>query len=559
MDEHVIREASIAAPATKAGQRYTWRRTPLDLPLALFALSAFIGLWAAYDRSLSWPLLITLLGCTVLYLALTWPGLNTTVLRGLAWVLLLIQAALALYFIMQFKHLDYPVKLNTVARLGRLTSSLFPALGNFYPQPNALATFIEGGLPLAAGLWWSARQRRERLVAGLTFLVLGYGLLLTASRGAWLAVAACAGLASVVWGGRRLSTDRRVWGLAGLVGLALVAAVGVTLIAPQRVPALASTLLRGKDRLELYKNSLHLIRDYPLLGIGLGDTFAMVYSKYVLLIPHSYLTYAHNLPLAVWLNQGLLGLVGFGWLVLAFYGAVLGQARRGQGSPLFWGAALGVTAMLLHGLTDAPQYANSRWVMPVFFALLGLSVANRRMANQRMANQRMAFMVLIVVVLGVTVVLYATGALYANLGAIEHARADLAPALDDGTRQHTLDRAVGYYERALEMNAEQPVARWRLGLIALDAERFPQAIEHLEIARAALPGHRGVQKALGYAYLWDGQIARAEKLLRPLNEVYQELGTWRWWRGEQGQDQLADYAQQLELRLGQAGSEGVGE
>jgi putative inorganic carbon (HCO3(-)) transporter len=558
MDEPVIREAQIAAPA-KAGQRRAWGRTPLDLPLALFTLSAFVGLWAAYDRSLSWPLLITLLGCALLYLALTWPGLSTTTLRGLAWVLLLAQAALALYFITQFKHLDYPVKLNTVARLGRLTGSLFPALGNFYPQPNALATFIEGGLPLAAGLWWSARQRWERLAAGLAFLVLGYGLLLTVSRGAWLAVAACAGLTLVVWGGRRLSTDRRVWGLAGLVGLALAAAVGVTLIAPQRVPALASALLRGQDRIELYKNSLHLIRDYPLLGIGLGDTFAMVYSKYVLLIPHPYFTYAHNLPLAIWLNQGLLGLAGFGWLVLAFYGLVLGQARRGQGSPLFWGAALGVTAMLLHGLTDAPQYANSRWVMPVFFALLGLSVASWRITNQRMANQRIAFMVLIVVVLGVTVVLYTTGALYANLGAIEHARADLAPALDDGTRQQTLDRAVHYYERALEMNKGQPAAHWRLGLIDLNADRFPQAIEHLETARAALPDHRGVQKALGYAYLWDGQIARAEELLRPLDEVYQELGTWRWWRGEQGQNQLADYAQQLELRFGQAGSESVGE
>ncbi len=440
------------------------KRTPLDLPLLFFSLSAFIGLWAAYDRSLSWALLTTILGSAALYLALTWPGFGETALRRLAWVLLLCQLGFALYYITQFEHLGYPDKMGIVSRLGKLTGKPFPAVGNFRPQPNALATFIEGGLPLALGLALSARGRWERWAAGLTFLLLGYGLLLTASRGGWMAVAACAGLALVVGVGRRLAPERWLAGLLTLLALALVAAVGLALLGPERVPGLSSALSRGEDRGQLYVNSLHLLREYPLTGTGLGNTFAMVYSKYILLIRYAYLTYAHNLPIAVWMNQGLLGLLSFAWMLLTFCALVVRQARRGQGSVLFWGAVGGATVMLLHGLTDAPEYTDDRWVMPALYALLGLSVALARPFVERrpLKSRRLA---LLLVALGAVGVFLLLDDFYANLGALSHTRADLSPGLDDVQRQDALEQAERYCQRALDINAEQAAAHWRLGLM----------------------------------------------------------------------------------------------
>jgi putative inorganic carbon (HCO3(-)) transporter len=537
---------------TRSEKHRALGRTPLDLPLLFFVLSAFVGLWAAYDPELGRPLLIILLGSVALYLALTWPHFGESTLRRLAWVLLLVQGGLALYFITQFDHLGYPVKMGFVSRLGRLTSKPFPAWGDFYPHPNSLATFIEGGLPLAAGLWLSARNRGERLLSGLFVLLLGYGLLLSASRGSWVAVATCAGLALGVGGGRWLSPTWRRAGLLALAALVLVAVLGVIVIGPERVPGLSSALTRAEDRFELYVNSLHLLRDYPLMGIGLGETFALVYSKYVLLIPHAFLTYAHNLPLAIWLNQGLLGLLSFGWLLVVFYGGVVRQVRHGQGTAFFWGAVLGLTAMFLHGLTDAPQYAESRWIMPVLYALLGLSVAAAPplpAGRRAFTPQRIVLAVLPVVALGAAAASLLADDFYTNLGALCQTRADLIASLDDATRQQKLDQASDYYQQALDRNARQPAAHWRLGLMALNDDRFPQAIEHLEIARAAMPGHRGAHKALGYAYLWNGQIEQAQEQLGTLDEVPQELDTWIWWRGEQGQDQLAAYAQELRLRL----------
>jgi FtsH-binding integral membrane protein len=391
----------------------------------------------------------------------------------------------------------------------------------------------------------------ERGAAGLAFALVGYGLLLTASRGGWVAVAACAGLALLAWAGRRVAPDRWLAGLLGLFVLALLGAVVLALLGPERVPGLSSAISRAEDRGELYVNSLHLLREYPLTGTGLGDTFAMVYSKYILLIPHAYLTYAHNLPIAVWMNQGLLGLLSLCWLLLAFYAQAARLARRGQGGPLLWGAVAGATVMLLHGLTDAPEYTGDRWVMLALFGLLGLGVALGRPFVERrpLGARRLALTALVLVVLGGVGVFFLRDDFRANLCALEHTRSELDPDLAEPQRERMRFNAKLDCQMALDINSQHPAANWRLGLMALNADDFDLAVKHLEIAWKAMPGHRGVQKALGLAYLWQGQIELAQEKLAPLEEMVQELDTWSWWRGEQGQDDLSAYAQELHLRL----------
>jgi putative inorganic carbon (HCO3(-)) transporter len=532
-----------------------FRGVPLGRSLALFLLSAIIGSRVAYDPRLSWPLLLTLIFSSALYAALVWPDLNDHALLGFAWLLLCVQTAFALYFVTQYSHLDYPTKIGFISRLGRSFSEMFPACGTFMPHPNAMATFIEGGVPLAVGLWLYSRNLQSRLAASLSLLILNAGLLLTASRGAWVAVATGTGLALTVWIGHQLRHRWQLLGFLGLATLCVIILVASLLFGADRIPGLSSAISRGIDRSELYWNSLHLARDYALTGIGLGDTFGRVYSQYILLIPYVFLTYAHNLPISIWLNQGLLGLIGFAGLLVAFCRLALHHVKQSQGTPLFWGAVLGVTVMLLHGLTDAPQYADGYWIMPVFFTLLGLSIATATSRPpcffQCLTSRRRALLLTpLVVLLGVASVFLFADTFYTNLGAIQQTRAELAPSLDNTARQALFDSATRHYQQALDLNPNQPMAQWRLGLMALNSDEFDTAIGHLELAYSVVPGHRGVQKALGYAYLWDGQIERAAELLRPLREVPEELDNWGWWRETQGQHRLAEYALKLRERLG---------
>ena len=342
--------------------------------MALLAAGGLVGLWASYDRSLSLPTLLTLLGSIGLYAVLVRaPALSRWVAGGVA----LIGGGLALYFVTQYGHLGYAAETGWHARLGRLTGSLFPPLVLFKPHPNAVATFLVGGMGLSLGLA-GEEEGRGRWLWGAVAAVTGYGLLITGSRGAWLglAMAGVLGLAR-----RHPQQGRQLLGAAiGLgIGLALGGFIALQLAPPgEAIPFLSAALDTAHSRLTLYRNSLYLLRDYPFTGIGPGDTFALVYSRYQLLIDVPFLYYAHNLLLSVWLGLGLPGLAGLVWLVVAFYRFVARVERAepaGAGATLFRGAWLGMTATLVHGLVDSAQFSGAYWTMPLLFALPGLAVA----------------------------------------------------------------------------------------------------------------------------------------------------------------------------------------
>jgi O-antigen ligase len=348
--------------------------------MLLFALSAILGVLPAYDASLSVSALVAILGSIGLYFAIAYGSRSPVVIRAVAILGLLVAVTFALYFITQYGHLGYE-KGNIIARLGEFTT-LLPDLGGFTPQPNAAATFLEVAAPLGIALAVSSRKPASKVVLAIGTLSVVYAIFLTASRGSWLALGVTASLAIALSVLARLPrrTARMIVG-AG-IAIAFFGLIAVVALGPDRLPFLSSTFSRASDRGRLFLNSLYLAGDYAFSGAGLGDTFALVYSRYSLLIQVPFLTYAHNLPLSVWLNQGLLGLIAFGGLALTFYAFVFRVNRAAQPSALFHGAWLGVTATLLHGLTDAPQYADSRWVMPMLFVWIGLAVASGRWARR---------------------------------------------------------------------------------------------------------------------------------------------------------------------------------
>ena len=137
----------------------------------------------------------------------------------------------------------------------------------------------------------------------------------------------------------------------------------------------ASAAAAGRpDRLGVYDHSLTLLRDAPFSGIGSGDQFARVLSKYALLIQVPFLTYSHNLSLDVWLEYGLLGFAA--WWALA--AAIAVAAVAGERAALGWrfrGLWLGLLAIHAHGLTDARQSVDV-WTWLPFFAIAGAFAAH---------------------------------------------------------------------------------------------------------------------------------------------------------------------------------------
>jgi len=553
--------------------RYTFRLIPLDLPLALFLLSAVFGLWPAYDRRLGRNTLIALVAGFLLFILISRLAVSRGWWRAIAALIFLAGALLSLYFVTQYAHFGYPEKVGATGRLGALIGRLVPPAVVWIPEANSAATFLEGILFLAVALVLAEKRWVWRIGGFVGVGLIALALLMSASRGAWLAVV----VVSVLW----LALYWRPARVIAIAGAVLALGLVITVIVQHDITVLGeipivnrtlAPLFIRPDRLDVYRNSIYLIQDFPLTGVGLGGPFPMVLSKYALLIQVPFLTYSHNLYLEVWLEQGLPGAIAWLWLMVALYQAARTYARPGDREDrpcpdfLYQATWLGLTAIFIHGISDARQYVD-KWCWFPFFGLLGLNAAIilRRasamppvmprpvgQAFQPAIWRRWAFPVGIVGVFLIAVLLSLqplSATYHANLGGVLQARGDLLASLDEAQKGALRQQAVDHYRRAIQIASYNRTAQQRLGVILMDENRFDEAVEHLEIAWQADPNNTTTHKALGLAYVWVGELEKAKPLLENAPDIVAELNAWGWWRGTQQQTEQSINAYRMSLLL----------
>jgi O-antigen ligase len=126
-------------------------------------------------------------------------------------------------------------------------------------------------------------------------------------------------------------------------------------------------------RREMYLSSLHMIRDRPWTGFGLG-AWPTAYPRYALYDDGSFVNQAHN-DWAQWTVEG-----GIPFLALLLL-LLLPTVPAAFGS--IWG--IGIVSMLAHALVDYPfqqRPALGAWC----FALFGVLAAGERMRNRALVE-----------------------------------------------------------------------------------------------------------------------------------------------------------------------------
>lgn len=533
-------------------QKRTFRLTALDLPLAIFLLSAVLGVWPAYDRSLCRNTMIVLAVGFLLYILLSRLAISRHWWHAVAMLIALASVFLSLYFVTQYAHFGYTEKVGAISRLGAFIGKIVPPAVIWVPAPNSIATFLEGGLFLAVALVLTEKRRAWRIGGTIGAGVIALALLMSASRGAWLAVL----VASVLWSALYWRPARAL----AIVGVVLALGLVMYVIARHDITVLGNIPVANRilaplfirpDRLEVYRNSVYLIQDFPLTGIGLGRQFAMVLSRYALLIQVPYLTYSHNLYLEVWLEQGLLGVTAWLWLMAVLYQAARNYAKPGS-DLLYQSTWLGLTASFVHGISDARQYVDL-WCWFPFFGLLGLNVAILlRRASAMPQKRRWVFPAGVVGVFLVAVVVSlhpVPATWHTNLGCVLQARGALLTSLNDEQRATLRQQAADRYRRAIQIAPHNRTAQQRVGLILSDERQFRDAVEHLQIAWQADPDNTTTHKALGLAYVWVGELERARPLLQNVPDIVYELNIWGWWRSTQQQMEQSLNAYRMSLLL----------
>jgi tetratricopeptide (TPR) repeat protein len=548
------------------------RRTPLDVPLALFLATALLGVWTAYQPEVAWAKFWIIVGSVGIYYALANQP-TTRHLRLFAALYALFGAAIVGYFLWTNNWIHGKAKIEALNRLGEAIQAALPPLSAHQMQPNVvgglLAMIVPFQIAVLAGPWLK-RAALWRGLAALALALTAFGLLMTTSRGAWLALALALGL----WGlwaasarpiqnpksktrpeqGRRVPNRSLRFGT--LLALAVLAG-GLLLLFVPGGPRGLLALLPGQnqlpDRVSLWSRALALIQDAPFTGGGLG-TFPPLDSAYAYPIT-SWVRYrvfifvtnfhSHNLWLDVGVEQGLPGLAALLWIQVAFvFTAWRGRKAVWQEGADRWrrllveAALVSALVVALHALVDDVPYGSR--AMLLFFVPLGLVVAALAPHPRPLSPRRregswaavLALVPVVVIALGLAALVWRhplTAAWQADLGAVAQAHVELAGYLDEGwsleeaRASGDLGRATAYFERALALDPAQPTANLRLGLIHLGRGEYGAAIPLLEEAFRRRPGLQAARQALAEAYLAAGRLEESASLWVGVDEAAAKL------------------------------------
>jgi O-antigen ligase len=228
-------------------------------------------------------------------------------------------------------------------------------------SPNNVGLYLERLLPIAlafAFLLHDGRGGWVRWVYAGMVATYAVTILLTYSRGAlFLGVPASVLFVMVVLFTQSHHLSRRAWLAIG----ATVMVAGIAIIPflfSERTWSLFQTGTgTGFFRIAVWTSAVNMIRDHPLLGVGL-DNFLYEYPKYIL--PEAWrepnLSHPHNFVLDWWVRLGIGGVLVFGWMLIAFFKGAWNSfttTRDVFTRALQLGLMASVVAMLAHGLIDA--------------------------------------------------------------------------------------------------------------------------------------------------------------------------------------------------------------
>ena len=235
---------------------------------------------------------------------------------------------------------------------------------------NAAGTVFCVAVLTALGYFRSA-ERRGKLMVIPAILLLTAALMATQSRGAFVAFIVGFVVFLLLGTGSRHSLVLKIVALASL---ALVVAF-VFKISPSVATRYARILnpMANKDRLEIWRTALLMIKDHPVLGVGLNN-FVNFYPLYE--HPEGFGTsmyMAHNVFLEFGATTGIPGLILFVVIVvLGVSGGIRGLVRAGSSSSLPATALAVFAAILTHLQVDITL--NSGDMLPFFFIPYGVLI-----------------------------------------------------------------------------------------------------------------------------------------------------------------------------------------
>jgi O-antigen ligase len=219
----------------------------------------------------------------------------------------------------------------------------------FWQGKNALGLFLVMSLCVSGCVIFPGKWK---ILAGVNSVLLLFGIILSYSRGAWIACAIA------VFGIAVMKVKRGIW-------LIIISAVIIFAAYPMVISQRINATFKGEDeninkRIEIWSNTLTMIKENQVLGTGLG-TFTKAYrDTYPSFAPEEGegsrpIRHAHNFYIQMLSETGILGL--FITICMLIYGVLLGaqkflKEKNISFGSIRYGCLLGIVVFLVYSITD---------------------------------------------------------------------------------------------------------------------------------------------------------------------------------------------------------------
>jgi putative inorganic carbon (HCO3(-)) transporter len=369
--------------------RNSERRSSLDVNLPLLFYLAITALSAAVAQDVSFSLfeVALLIEASLVYFYVA----NNVRTRDdvlLVVSLLLIACLLESMVMIVLKFTGMPstiwgapthIHIDTDAKEG------FMRIGGTVGSPNFAAAYLSISLASAASILFTNLGRSLKWLAIAVLGLGGVALILTFSRGGWIALTSAVTLICL------LCWRRRGFSLKAPIAIVLILAL---LYLPFQ--SVISARLFGDDkgsaesRIPLMKLAFRIIEDNPILGVG-ANNFTIIMDRYLTSdFRAGWLFAVHNKYLLVLAETGIAGLLAF----LAF---ILDAFRKGWRcwlledpllSPIALGFAAGIAGHMLHMTVDV---FRGRPTQQLLWLVAGLLTAMLRICRSNPSADRFSY------------------------------------------------------------------------------------------------------------------------------------------------------------------------
>jgi len=343
-------------------EKMTFKRTPLDVPLLLFAIVLVISAITSFAVKSSVMAVMVYLAFILSYFLIT--NSIKTKQRFYSLIVLVLFAGVLVAAYGIYQHI-FGFAEGTVWTDTDMFSDIETRVVSTFENPNVLGEYLLLLIPVGLGVVWGAKQGYNKILHLAIVGALSLCMIYTYSRGNWI------GLIVAVFMFFMFYDRRFVW-------LGVIALLISPVFLPQNV---INRFLSVGDmgdtstsyRVYIWMGTLNMLKDYWFSGIGVGtEAFNRIYPLYSfsgVTAPHS-----HNLYLQIITENGILGLVVFISVMAVYFKMCVSSIIKAKDRLLkgiITGLAAGMLGYLVQGMFDNVWY-NYR-VFLLFFVILGIT------------------------------------------------------------------------------------------------------------------------------------------------------------------------------------------